>query len=496
MPSIEQREAVHRESVLKAMKALTELQANVDKDPHRLGFHFMAPAAWINDPNGMIHFEGEYHLFYQIHPYSADNGLKHWGHAKSKDLVRWEHLPIALAPSEPFEANGCFSGSAVNDNGTFTILYTGNVAPPNKKQVQCIATSKDGITFTKYAGNPILVDFPEDGSVDFRDPKVWKHDGIWYMALGSGKDGVANALLYKSPNLLEWEYVGVMARGEPGQGIFWNCPDFFELEGRDVMLASPGVTPKQRDIRTNFYRVGRLDYASGTFHSEQEGGVDLGPDFYAPQTLLDDKGRIVLIGWMDMWWNPMPTKAFGWTGAMTLPRVVKLRGDGKLAFEPVPELQELREEQASFGEIVIAPDTANVLGGVRGDCLEIDIRIDLKSSTAASFGLKLRRSDDGTEETVVKYDTERGDILVDRTKSGAVDGGVHRFHAESSPDGTLRLHVFLDRSSLELYVNDGSAVASYRLYPNAGSLGTELFVEEGQVELLSLDVWKVKSIWG
>lgn len=496
MSAVEQREALHRESVSKAMEALAELRRNVDKDPHRLGFHFMAPAGWINDPNGMIHFKGEYHLFYQVHPYSADNGLKHWGHAKSKDLLHWEHLPIALAPSEPFEANGCFSGSAVEDNGKMTILYTGNVARPNKKQVQCIATSEDGITFVKYEQNPVLADFPEEGSADFRDPKVWKHDGVWYMALGSGKDGVGNALLYKSPNLLEWEYVAVMAQGELGQGIFWNCPDFFELEGKDVLLASPGVTPSQRDIRTNFCRVGKLDYASGTFYSEQDGGVDLGPDFYAPQTWLDDQGRIILIGWMDMWWNPMPTKAFGWTGAMTLPRVVKLREDGGLAFEPVPELQELREEEAAFPVTTIVPDTGNVLGDVRGDCLEFDIRIDLRRSTAASFGLKLRCSDDGLEKTVVTYDAERGQIVVDRTKSGTVDGGIHRFPVKTPPGELLRLHVFLDRSSLELYVNDGSEVASYRLYPDAGSLGTELFVEEGQAELISLHVWRVRSIWG
>lgn len=128
--------------------------------------------------------------------------------------------------------------------------------------------------------------------------------------------------------------------------------------------------------------------------------------------------------------------------------------------------------------------------------MEFDIRIDLRRSTAASFGLKLRCSDDGLEKTVVTYDAERGQIVVDRTKSGTVDGGIHRFPVKTPPGELLRLHVFLDRSSLELYVNDGSEVASYRLYPDAGSLGTELFVEEGQAELISLHVWRVRSIWG
>jgi beta-fructofuranosidase len=497
MLSNEQKHADHQESVLKAMEALTGLQSRVIADPHRLRYHFMAPGAWINDPNGMIYFKGEYHLFYQIHPFSEENGLKHWGHAKSSDLIHWEHLPIALAPSEEFEQNGCFSGSAVDHNGVFTVFYTGNVASPGyKKQVQCIATSEDGITFKKYAGNPIIHDFPElDGSWDFRDPKVWSHDGVWYMALGSGKDGIGNALLYRSNNLLEWAYAGVMAKGAAGEGRYWNCPDFFSLEGKDVLLASPGVSPQERDIRTNIYRIGQMNYETGRFEAEWESQVDYGPDFYAPQTLIDDRGRVILIGWMDMWWNSMPTQAYGWTGAMTVPRVVKLTPEGRLAFEPVPELQTLRSGHRAYGPMTVYPDGENVLSNIQGDSLEIIACFDLNVRQATEFGFRLRRSLDGAQETVVSYNPDSNELVVDRTKSGLVDGGISRIPVYPDEDSMLKLQLFIDRSSLELFANDGLVNATYRLYPDPDNLGLELFTRGGSVQVTSLDVWKVNSIW-
>jgi beta-fructofuranosidase len=495
MLTSEHLETRHLEAIRKAQESIDLLAVGVSHDPHRLAYHFISPSCWINDPNGMIYFREEYHLFYQIHPFSAQNGLKHWGHAKSRDLVHWEHLPIALAPTEEFERNGCFSGSAVDNNGTMTIIYTGNVNGPEKVQVQCVASSEDGIYFRKYVGNPIIDKFPEEGSKDFRDPKVWMHEGVWYMAVGSGKDGRANALLYKSADLTAWTYVGVMAKGLDGQGRIWNCPDFFRLDGMDVLLASPAVAPTERDIRTNIYMIGQMDYKTGRFTQVSDGDIDLGPDFYAPQTLIDGHGRVILFGWMDMWWNPMPTQAYGWTGAMTIPRVVTLDGNGKLAFTPAPELQQLRSNEQQFGAFRLSPEQTDLLNEVKGDCLEIEAIIHINESDANRFGFRLRRSADSSQETVITCCLMNGELIVDRTRSGVVDGGIRVIQSMPAANGKLKLQIFLDRSSLELFANDGQTTASFRIYPDPQSLGISVFAEGGCIQFESLAIWKLNAIW-
>jgi beta-fructofuranosidase len=492
------RNVYHKELILKAEKAVTELKGKALKDPHRLNYHFMAPASWINDPNGLIYFKGEYHMFYQQHPYSASNGPKHWGHAKSKDHVHWEHMPIALAPSEDYEKNGCFSGTAVDDNGTFTLIYTGNVhgGPGKKKQVQCIATSEDGVTFTKFAGNPVIEDFPEEGSIDFRDPKVWMYTDSWYMAIGSGKDGKANALLYKSKDLLSWDYIGKMTESKSeDQGKIWNCPDFFTVGGKDVLLVSPAVSPNYKDNRKTIYIIGKMDYETGVFTQEFDEDIDYGFDFYAPQTLIDEQGRVILIGWLDMWWNPMPTQEYGWAGAMTIPRVVSLLPDGKLCFSPLPELQALREKHQQFKQIHLKQSCPHILGDIQGDSLEIIAEYDLNSCNAEEFGFKLRCSVDGKQQTLITYNKVHQELSVDRTKSGIVESGISKCKLEATSSNTLELHIFLDRSSVEVFGNGGRVAMSHRIYPDPSSLGVEMLALGGSVKVTSVDIWNLKSIW-
>jgi beta-fructofuranosidase len=491
------RNETHQLAIGQAMKALSQLQEKTANDPHRLNYHFMSPAAWINDPNGLIHYRGEYHMFYQIHPYSADNGPKHWGHAKSNDLINWEHLPIALAPVEEYEKNGCFSGTAVDDNGVFTLVYTGNTVTEGiKKQVQCIAVSNDGIVFDKYDHNPVIREFPPEGSVDFRDPKVWKHDDRWYMAIGSGKDGIANALLYASMDLRSWAYIGVMAKSRStDEGVVWNCPDFFSIGGKDVLLVSPAVWPGNlKDVRKTVYYIGRMDYKTGAFTPEADDDIDWGSDFYAPQTLVDDRGRVILIGWMDMWFNPMPTKAYGWAGAMTIPREVFVLPDGKLGFRPIEELQELREDHRRFESFTLSPDDSGALSGFKGDSLEMMIEFDLSSCHAERFGIKLRQSSDGAQETAITYTPSNRELTVDRSRSGNTAGDTDRCILHPNADNKIKLQLFLDRSSLELFGNDGLVTLTNRIYPDPSSLGWTWFAAGGSVRVSCADVWRLKSI--
>jgi len=488
----------HKQLITRASKAIDRLKKNVPNDPHRLNYHFMGPASWINDPNGLIYFKGEYHLFYQLHPYSAKNGSKHWGHAKSKDLVYWEHLPIALAPIEDYERHGCFSGTAVNNHGIFTLIYTGNVIleTGEKKQVQCIATSTDGLVFTKHRSNPVITDFPKEGSADFRDPKVWRHQDKWYMAVGSGKDGKANALLYTSDDLISWDYVGKMTESKNSrQGIIWNCPYFFRFGGKDIMLVSPAVHPNSKEAYRTLYMIGNMNYESGKFTQKSDGIIDYGPDFYAPQTLKDEHGRIVLIGWLDMWWNEMPTQAYGWAGAMSLPRIVSFSSDGTLKFTPLPELQVLRKDHRCLEQIYVKPQDYRLLGNLQGDSLELKAEIDLSDCEAEEFGFKVRCSKSGAEKTLVTYNGEKQELIVDRSHTGIVKSGISKCRLEPTKHNKIKLHIFLDKSSVEIFANGGRVVMSHRIYPNPASLGVEVMVRKGSVKFVSIDVWKLKSIW-
>jgi beta-fructofuranosidase len=491
------QDEVHNLQINKGMRAIADMQAKASGDPHRLNYHFMSPAAWINDPNGLIYYQGEYHLFYQVHPFSAENGLKHWGHAKSKDLIHWEHLPIALAPTEKFEEHGCFSGTAVENSGNLTVVYTGNVLLNKKKtQVQCVAVSEDGITFKKYDKNPVIAEVPPEGSADFRDPKVWKHDHIWYMAIGSGKDGKGNVLLYQSDDLLNWDYIGKMFESQTAEeGIVWNCPDFFSIGGKDVLIVSPAVFEGNIDsVRKCIYYIGKMDYQTGKFTAEKDGDIDLGFDFYAPQTLVDDRNRIILFGWMDMWFNPMPSKAYGWAGAMTIPREVFLLPEGKLGFRPVKELEDLRNKHQSHLSFTLTPEN-NVFSIMDGDSLEIIVEFDLTACLAKSFGIKLRQSEESDQDTVISYYPKSHELTVKRPSSTEPSENTSRFKIDPTPNNTLQLHIFLDRSSIELFANHGSTAITKRIYPDPSALGMEIFSIDGSVKVKSLDVWELESIW-
>ncbi|MBM7570148.1 glycoside hydrolase family 32 protein [Aquibacillus albus] len=481
-----------QEVIQQAMDSVLKASARVEKCPHRLGYHFMAPAFWINDPNGFIQFDGEYHLFYQHHPYSADWGPMHWGHAKSKDLVYWEHLPIALAP----KANeGCFSGSAVDDNGIFTLIYTEHDSNRSPRQVQCLATSEDGINFEKYIKNPVISGPPPGESDDFRDPKVWKYEDLWYMVIGSGIDGKGKVLLYKSEDLKNWKYVGVVLESDGSQGYMWECPDLFPLEeDKFVLIVSPmGMAEVGRK---NIYFIGDFNYETGKFIPESSGELDYGFDFYAAQTLLDDKGRRIVIGWMDMWGATMPSKENGWAGAMSLPREISLHPDGKLTFKPIPELKKLRKKQNQFKDIILDNNSNRFLEDIKGGGLEVIVDIDLSRTSSTMFGMILRASDNQLEQTRVIFNQKTKELTVNRNKSGKGDGGIYGHTLEGCLEKNLKLHIFVDRSSVEIFANDGQVVMSNRIYPDPTSINLDFFKTYGEVYVTTLDVWELSSVWG
>jgi beta-fructofuranosidase len=474
----------------------TETQM-LKEDGYRLQYHLMPPAGWMNDPNGLIHYKGEYHAFYQHNPHEPKNGPMHWGHAKSKDLVTWEHLPIALAPSEDYDKGenggyGCWSGSAVDHNGVLTLIYTGHVDGRTPTEVQCTATSTDGIRFEKAAHNPVIACAPEEGGFGFRDPKVWLHDGIWYMVVGFGKDGLGKALLYKSADLQDWTYVGVAAESDGTMGDMWECPDLFPLggENRHVLV----ISPMNMGATKTMYMSGTLDYETGIFHSRYAERLDYGFDFYAPQTFVDDLGRRILLGWMNIWGAKMPEQERGWMGAFTLPRELKLTEDGTLRMLPVDELKALRSNHQQFSRMIVGTDAAIPLVDIKGDTLEIIAVFSAnESAMGGEYGIRLRCSEDGRQFTEIVYVAAEGKLKVDRTYSGAGDGGVSEVHLSPMEDGRIVLHLYLDRSSVELFANYGLKAMTNRIYPDPDSLGIKLFARNGGATLVSLDVWELQA---
>jgi beta-fructofuranosidase len=426
----------------------------------------------------------------------------HWGHVKSRDLVHWERLPIALAPGENYDHGGCFSGSAVDVNGTLTLIYTGNVwlneDLTSTKQVQCLATSADGITFFKDPTNPVLRHAPhEEASRHFRDPKVWRHEDRWYLVLGTQTEGKGAVLIYTSNDLRQWHYLGVAAENNGSLGYMWECPDFFSLSDHDILLFSPqGISPQGENYQNLYqtgYLVGKFDYATGKLLHGSFEELDKGFDFYATQTFLDTKGRRILIGWMDMWETPMPTQTYGWAGALTLPRELTCNAQGKIIMKPVPELQALRGKPHHIESGTFSPQQD--MEGFKGDRFEMITLFSLDACDAAAFGIKVRCSADGQEETVITYDVEQAMVSVDRNRSGKGVNGIRRSPLPASSTRQVKFHAYVDRSSLEVFVNDGEVVFSSRIYPDAASVGSYLFTKGGSVTLLSCDAWELQDIW-
>ncbi len=469
---------------------------------YRLNYHLMSEYGWMNDPNGFCFFKGEYHLFYQHHPFTPFWEDIHWGHAKSTDLVHWTVLPIALAPSEEYDRDGCFSGSAIEKDGMLYLIYTGNQWTGSNRdtdlvQAQCLAVSTDGIRFDKWPGNPIICEAPE-GDIHphhFRDPKVWQRGDQYYCVLGSRtQEHVGQILLYKSADLMNWEFIGIPAQGDAAgnSGYMWECPDLFQLGGSDVLVMSPqGIKPeaeKFHNLHQAGYMLGKLDYHTGKFEHGPLEMLDYGFDFYAPQTMEDGQGRRIMIAWMAMWESEMPEQAHGWAGAMTIPRQLSLE-QGHIRCRPIPELTKLRGGLTAYEDIVVTDELT--LEGITGDCCEMELILD--ASEATSAGIKLRVSEGKNEQTVITFSPQDKTVTLDRNRSGRGPGGVRKAPVQSD-NGRLQLRIFVDRSSIEVFLQDGEKVMTARIYPGEKSTGITLFAV-GVMKVIRLHKWDLhKSV--
>lgn len=308
----------------------------------RLCFHFEPARGWMNDPNGLVYFQGKYHAFFQHNPHDVVWDTMHWGHAVSQDLIHWEELPIALFPDQPYEnQGGCFSGSAIVKDNRLYLIYT---SVGGGKQTQSVAFSDDGIHFEKYPHNPVISGCPQ-GYYNFRDPKISYFNGCYHLVIGAGNSRIGQVLLYTSQDILHWEYQGVLYENRNETPCI-ECPDFFPLGDRYVLSYSR--------MGTRRHKPGQI-FVIGDFNGKQLVNYHVerpeqGPDFYAGQTLSDPTGRRIMIGWMWNWKRQAAAGAVS-AGALTLPRELSLQNDrlyirpcreadGLLSHSPTPYITE------------------------------------------------------------------------------------------------------------------------------------------------------------
>ncbi len=411
--------------IAQATAAVKEARQNVRKDPLRPGYHFMAPAYWMNDPIGPIYYKNSYHLFYQHNPFGSEWGNMSWGHALSEDLVHWEHLPIALTPTpDGVDKDGVFSGSTVINNGVPTIIYTG-VWP----EVQCIAHSFDNmLSWQKFEDNPVISKPPLNNLTAFRDPFVWEEGNEWFMLVGAGiKNTGGTALLYRSKDLHDWEYLHPLC---DGPGKIWECPIFFPLGQKHILIVSTEDAVQ--------YALG--NYIDHMFYPERWNKMDFGgvKGFYAPNTLLDPNGRRIMWGWIQGGGSP----GYPWQGMLTIPRELSLGSDGILEFRPVKELQALRNLFYSKSDVLIKPDNLFKVPDIRSNCLEIIMTVE--PGSLDSYSIELEGVSNYGGNFSIYYDAKRNQIRI---------GELICDLGSNSDLPPCEWHIFFDRSIYEIFID-------------------------------------------
>ena len=469
----------------------SELCRKLSSDPLRPQYHLLPDHNWMNDPNGPIFYRGRYHMFHQYNPQAAVWGNMNWAHAVSDDMIHWQHEPIALSPTPGGpDQDGVFSGSAILDNGKPTVIYTG-VQPPQGKgdatlndgvhswrETQCLAVAADDNLRTwKKLAQPVIATPPAGLDVTgFRDPCLWRESGRWMLIVGSGIRGKGGAiLLYSSPDLREWTYLHALVEGAPSgktstnpvdPGDMWECPDFFPIADKHVLLIS--TMGKVR------WKVGT--YKKQRFAAEKEGVVDWG-SYYAAKTMLDRDGNRILWGWIPETRPDAELIAAGWAGAMSLPRVVSLNAANELQTEVAPVAQILRTK----------PET-HLTGPVRQENLD---RLRIRD-LSAEIKLVLQPKSESVTIRLQSQSSEFVAIVITEAAPGR-QLRVGNFTAPlPGPAGSpIDFHLFLDGSVLEIFAQRTVAFTARVYRIPAGPLRLQL---EGNAQLLALDAWQMNSI--
>lgn len=446
------------------------------QDNDRPEYHFLAPRYWMNDPNGPIWWKGRYHLFYQWSALAMSGVPVHWGHAVSQDMVHWRHLPYALAPAPGgADRDGCWTGSAVVHDGVPTVIYTGVIHQPGAanhdhewRQAQMLATAEDDeLLKWKKREKPVIAGPPEGmKATGFRDPCPWREEDGWYLGVGSGeRDKGGCVLLYRSQDLRAWEYLHPLVHGKRtgnpapdsvDRGDMWECPDFFEVDGRHCLLYS------SENVVT--WATGAYDRKQHRFTMERTGLVDRGGlAYYAPKSFRAPDGRRILWGWVREMRSAAAYDAAGWAGATSLPRVLTIDADGRLCATVAAEVEKLRGAREEWTVKEGAPAKRRLAA----------LRQELQVRAARRATVRLRKG--GAPAWEMTLDAEAGTVRCGETSFAA-----------AGPE----LRIFFDGSVIEAFVGGREAMTCrvYGLKPGE----TELEVAAAGAAAVSL--WELDAI--
>jgi len=425
-------------SFVKAMEAVRAAIPVASRDPERPVYHFHPPANWNNDPNGTLFYKGWHHLFYQLNPFAPSAGNQHWGHARSKDLVNWEHLPIAIWPSSDKGERAIFSGGAIlAQDGLPRLIYT-SIGQPQPEQWMVVPQDDDLFTWKKFEGNPVLTAAAHGQLTvnQWRDPFLFQEMDQTYMVCGgnsnTGRGGAGQVQLYRASkgDLSDWKHLGPVFQALERKTFNIECPNLFKLGTKWVLIISPH--------RACEYFVGNLDLEKVKFTPETHGILDAG-DAYASNISKDAQGRTIL--WL--WGRTNTPPGRGWNSVMVMPRILSIGADGFLRQEVPAEFTKLRGAVKTFQSGPLG-ETPMVLDGVAGDAVEVEA--EFTAGNFSTFGFEVRRSPSGNPAAVVTI--QRETLTVGNAR--AYVGNAERY----------KLHLFVDKRCLEVYVN-GGAVALY-----------------------------------
>ena len=452
-------------------------------------FHVCAPTGWINDPNGFSRYNGEYHLFYQYHPYDKHWGPMHWGHSKTEDFIKWIQMPCAMAPDESFDRQGCFSGSAEEFQGKHVLMYTGVTQKEEDGKIiinqnQCNAFG-DGNDYIKYSHNPVITaeQMPQGSSKeDFRDPKIWKDGDKFYAIIGSrGEDGSGQLGLFESEDIVNWKFVTILERCENRYGTMWECPDFFEIEDTAVIIVSPQEMQAEglefHNGGGTLALLGNYSRKEHLFQRRKVTAVDYGLDFYAPQTLKSEDGRRIMIGWMQNWDNYLTPVNMTWSGIMTIPRQLEIR-EGHLHQNPVRELENYHSNEIRIDKVRLEGERS--FEGINGRT--IDMTVEIYEDVECDFSIRFAANEKFYSEII--YSPEKGILTFDRTYSGLVkDVNSSRSMKVEKKAGRIKIRLLLDKYTTEIFVNDGEQAMSSLIYT---SLDAEKIIFSGEDSVISI----------
>lgn len=462
-----------------------------NNESFRNNYHFQPPFGLINDPNGLSFFNGEYNIFFQWNPFTCEHKFKHWGLIKTKDFINYTIPKVVLAPVDYYDKNGCYSGSAIERNGVLELLYTGNVKDKNGNRLsyQCAAIMNKNGDVKKLGA--VLDSVPKGYTSHFRDPKVYFKNGKYYFIIGAQTDKLkGRVLLYSSLDMRKWSLEGEIKTRLENFGYMWECPNIVTLKDKDVLIFSPQGLEKEEFKYQNIYQsgyiVGKLNYDALKFNHDEFCELDMGFDFYAPQIFEDDKNRILMIGWMgvpEQDEDKHISLKENWIHCLTIPRELTLKNN-KIYQNPIDEIKQLREKMFFCRDNFV--EESLEFSDINKNSYEFIL--DLKDSRNLNFKIEMFK---GEGE---HFDLYFNDGICVISKENILQGphGIRKFILNKS--NNLKLHGFIDKSAVEIYINDGEYVLSSRVFVKMNSTGLKLNGLGEKLNINKLEIWTLKGV--